>query len=107
MRVSIDVGGTFTDLVLETNEGYMESFKSLTSYPNPIVGVMAVLEICAKSRNSSLAEFLGGVSALIHSTTRAINAVVTGNTAKTVLIVSEGHPDSLVLREGGRNDPFD
>tara|TARA_B100001093_G_scaffold506742_1_gene566180 strand:- start:1861 stop:3924 length:2064 start_codon:yes stop_codon:yes gene_type:complete len=107
MRVSIDVGGTFTDLVLETNEGYMESFKSLTSYPNPIVGVMAVLEICAKSRNSSLAEFLGGVSALIHSTTRAINAVVTDNTAKTVLIVSEGHPDSLVLREGGRNDPFD
>lgn len=107
MRVSIDVGGTFTDLVLETNDGYMESFKSLTSYPNPIVGVMAVLELCAKSRNSSLGEFLGGVSALIHSTTRAINAVVTGNTAKTVLIVSEGHPDSLVLREGGRNDPFD
>ncbi len=40
---------------------------------------------------------------LIHGTTRAINAIVTGNTARTALLVTQGHPDILVLREGGRH----
>jgi N-methylhydantoinase A len=36
----------------------------------------------------------------------AINAVITGRTARTGLLVTAGHPDILVLREGGRAEPF-
>ena len=42
----------------------------------------------------------------IHGTTHAINAIVTKKTAKTALLVTSGHPDILVLREGGRREPF-
>src|SRR5260370_562858 len=43
---------------------------------------------------------------LSHGTARAINAIVTGNAARTALLVTQGHPDSLVLREGGRHEVF-
>jgi N-methylhydantoinase A/oxoprolinase/acetone carboxylase beta subunit len=43
----------------------------------------------------------------IHGTTRAINAILTGTTARTAFLTTAGHPDILVLREGGRLDPFD
>lgn len=43
----------------------------------------------------------------VHATSHAINAVLTGNTARTALLVTRGHPDILTLREGGRPDPFD
>ena len=42
----------------------------------------------------------------IHSTTRAINAVVTGKTARTAFLTTRGHPDILLVREGGRTDAF-
>jgi N-methylhydantoinase A len=45
-------------------------------------------------------------SAFIHGTTHAINAIVTKRTARTALLVTRGHPDILVLREGGRLEPF-
>ncbi len=43
---------------------------------------------------------------LIHGTTHAINAIITGNTARTAFLTTAGHPDILVLREGGRIEPF-
>ena len=42
----------------------------------------------------------------IHGTTHATNAIVTQSTAKTALLTTAGHPDILVLREGGRIEPF-
>jgi N-methylhydantoinase A len=44
---------------------------------------------------------------LIHGTTRAINAVVTGTTARTAFFTTWGQPEILVDREGGKNKPFD
>jgi N-methylhydantoinase A len=42
----------------------------------------------------------------IHGTTRALNAVLTGTTARTAFFTTQGHPDILLFREGGRLDPF-
>ena len=42
----------------------------------------------------------------IYGTTHAINAIITGRTAKTAFLTTEGHPDILVIREGGRAEPF-
>ncbi|MEK9662232.1 MAG: hydantoinase/oxoprolinase family protein, partial [Alphaproteobacteria bacterium] len=57
-------------------------------------------------RGDSLAGLLGRGDMLIHGTTHAINAIITGNTAKTAFLTTAGHPDILVLREGGRIEPF-
>jgi N-methylhydantoinase A len=106
MRLSVDVGGTFTDLMFDTGGGNAAMFKAATTYPDPIDGVLDVLRIAAAAEGSSLAAFLGRAELLFHSTTRAINAVITGTTARTALLVTEGHPDILLIREGGRSDPF-
>jgi N-methylhydantoinase A len=106
MRLSVDVGGTFTDLAVDDGAGGFELHKTPTTSPDPIDGILAVLEIAATARGCTLRAFLASVETFIHGTTRAINAVVTGTTAKTAFLVTAGHPDILLIREGGRTDPF-
>jgi N-methylhydantoinase A len=107
IRCAIDSGGTFTDLVVEDADGGLTLFKQPTTPDDPVVGVLEVLSQAAGSEGLELAEFLGGIEILIHGTTRSTNAVLTGTTARTALVVTEGHPDTLVFREGGRLHPFD
>ncbi|RUW20524.1 hydantoinase/oxoprolinase family protein, partial [Mesorhizobium sp. M1E.F.Ca.ET.041.01.1.1] len=106
MWLACDTGGTFTDLVVDSN-GVWRSFKSPTVAADPVRGVLNVLEVAAKRSERSLRHFLSEAEVLVHATTHAINAVLTGNVAKTALLVTEGHRDILTLREGGRPDPFD
>ena len=106
MRMSIDVGGTFTDLMVDVPGSAATMFKSPTTYPDPIDGILGAIELAANARRVSAPELLADTEILFHSTTRAINAVVTGNAARTALLVTEGHPDILLIREGGRTDPF-
>jgi N-methylhydantoinase A len=105
MRFAVDTGGTFTDLVIEDEQGY-HAYKVPTTPDDPIRGVLDVLTIAADARGVSLATLLRQGSTFIHATTRAINAILTGNTAKTAFLTTEGHPDILLFREGGRSDPF-
>jgi N-methylhydantoinase A len=106
MRLSVDVGGTFTDLVVDDGDGRLELHKTATTNPDPIDGILGVLEIAAIGRGRTLHQFLATADTFIHGTTRAINAVLTGTTAKTAFLVTAGHPDILLIREGGRTDPF-
>ena len=107
MRLSVDVGGTFTDLVLEDNEGDFHIFKQPTTPEDPVNGVLAVVGSAAEKRSVSRDELLESCDLFIHATTRATNAVLTNGTSRTAFLTSEGHPDVLLLREGGRIDPFD
>ena len=107
MRLAIDTGGTFTDLVIEDEEGGFAIYKAATVPDDPVQGILDVLGLAADDRNVPLPTLLGDASALIHGTTRSLNAVLTGATAKTAFLTTAGHPDVLVLREGGRSDIFD
>ncbi|HYB24900.1 MAG TPA: hydantoinase/oxoprolinase family protein, partial [Solirubrobacteraceae bacterium] len=106
MRCAIDTGGTFTDLALEY-DGEVRIFKRPTTPADPIVGILDVLTHAAVELGTEREQLLGQITMLIHGTTRATNAVLTGNTAKTALITTLGHRDVLLLREGGRTRPFD
>lgn len=106
MRCAIDTGGTFTDLALE-HQGEVRIFKASTTPENPITGILNVLGLAAEELGMERAELLATVTMLIHGTTRATNAVLTGATAKTALITTLGHRDVLLLREGGRTRSFD
>lgn len=105
MRVACDTGGTFTDLIVEDDAG-LAMFKASTTPGDPVLGVIDALTLAAQAKDLSLGAFLAKVETFIHGTTHAINAVITGRTAKTAFLTSEGHPDVLVLREGGRAEPF-
>ena len=107
MRMSADVGGTFTDLVIQNDAGRFELFKSPTTPDDPVRGVLDVLTLAARTVGSTLEGLLGECEMFMHATTRATNAVLTGNTSRVAFLTTQGHPDILLLREGGRVDPFD
>lgn len=102
MRFAADTGGTFTDLVVEDDDGRLHLFKAPTTPDRPVDGVVDVLTVAAEGLGRTRAELLASGDLFVHGTTIATNAILTGQTAKTALLVTEGHPDVLVLREGGR-----
>lgn len=107
IRIAVDVGGTFTDLVCEYNDGSFAIHKSPTTPDDPARGMLDALEIAAKASRTSVREFLQHVELFVHGTTRATNAIISGDTARTALLVTEGHPDILLWREGTRVNTFD
>ncbi len=106
-RLAVDTGGTFTDLVVEDSAGNLSIFKSPTTPDQPVRGVLDVVELAALKLGISSSELLDRTSLFMYATTHAINAVLTGRTAKTGLLVTAGHRDVLLLREGKRANPFD
>ena len=106
MRFAVDTGGTFTDLVVESDDGGLRMYKAPTTPSDPVAGVLETLSHAADDLGESREALLGRGEMLIHGTTHAINAIVTGNTARTAFLTTKGHPDVLVFREGGRIEPF-
>ncbi len=106
MRFACDTGGTFTDLIVENSDGTLSMYKAPTTPEDPILGVLQSLELASEDQNISLSKLLSSGEMFIHGTTHATNAIVTQSTAKTALLTTAGHPDILVLREGGRIEPF-
>src|SRR6202043_2201765 len=99
-------GGTFTDLLVEDDEGALRMFKASTTSADPMEGGLDALAQAAGHYRLPLDDFLGRASTLIYGTTHPINAIVTGTTARTAFLSTRGHPDVLTLREGGRSEPF-
>lgn len=105
MRLAADTGGTFTDLVVEAGES-VRLYKAPTTPQEPADGILDAIALAAQDAGLALEQFLAGSEVFIHGTTRAINAILTSTTARTALLSTRGHPDMLLLREGGRTEPF-
>ena len=73
---------------------------------DPASGIITALNLAAADAGQSTDQFLGRAASFMHGTTRAINAILTGAVARTALLTTEGHRDLLVIREGGRIEPF-
>ena len=101
-RLAIDIGGTFTDVVLETG-GVHVTTKVLTTPKAPEQGVMAgfgkVLTL------SGLAP--PDIRLVIHGTTLATNALIERRGAVTALVVTEGHRDALEMAHENRFEQYD
>lgn len=108
LRLTVDTGGTFTDLVVEGHPQGLQFFKRATTPLNPLQGVLDVLSAAADELGHTRKELLGQADLFVLGTTRATNAVVTGTSAKTAFLTTKGHRDVLLLREaGGRTTLFD
>ena len=106
LRYAVDTGGTFTDLMVSDEAGLLTMHKASTTPSDPIEGVIDSLRMAATAAGQDLCAYLGRGDMLVHGTTHAINAIVTGSTARTAFLTTAGHPDTLVFREGGRIEPF-
>jgi N-methylhydantoinase A len=100
------MGGTFTDAVVDYDNGRLTVAKASTTPADPAVGVFDALARAASQLGMSAESLISQTDMLIHGTTHAINAVLTGRTARTAFLTTRGHPDILVFREGGRGFPF-
>ena len=107
LRISVDTGGTFTDVVVVDAAGRFQIGKALTT-PARIFGGMAdALAVVAEQRGGDVRSLLRQSDMLIYGTTRATNAVVTKRTAKTAFLTTRGFRDTLTLKEGGKHGPHD
>jgi N-methylhydantoinase A len=102
-RVAVDIGGTFTDLqVLNETTGATHSAKTPTTPDDPSVGLIAGLDLVAKQVGFRLAD----VSALMHGTTIATNAVLQRRLPKGALITTDGFEDVLEIGRHFRRDVY-
>lgn len=88
-------------------DGSLSLHKTATVPSDPVAGVINSLAAAAEAGGETLAAYLARGDILVHGTTHAINAIVTGSTARTAFLTTKGHPDTLVFREGGRAEAFD
>jgi len=105
-RITVDTGGTFTDVVVVDSDGRLHVGKAPTTPARAFDGIGAALEVIVRELGMTTEELLGKTGLFIYSTTRATNAILESKTAKTAFLTTEGFADTLVLREGGKVDPF-
>jgi N-methylhydantoinase A len=102
----VDIGGTFTDLVVLDDEGKINTFKQPSTPKEPLTGVHLCLEEAANYYSCTLREFLSRCGVFVHGTTIGTNALIQRTGPKVGLIVTKGHRDILYLRDGFKPDRF-
>lgn len=105
-RIGIDVGGTFTDLLLMEPNGESKVYKTLSTPEDPTIGFFNGINEIAKDKNLNVVNFLNQVSLIVHGTTVGTNAALTYSGAKTVLLTNKGFRDILEMRRGIRPDAY-
>ena len=102
VRLGVDIGGTFTDVVLEVGQSSY-STKVLTTYVAPENAIIAgIQQVCEKASISP-----SEIDQIIHGTTLATNALIERRGAKTALITTEGFRDVIEMRTESRFEQYD
>ena len=102
MRLAIDIGGTFTDLVLEHGNELLTK-KVLTSISQPELAVIEGVSELLEENNIKASD----IKMIIHGTTLATNAVIERKGAKTCFITTSGFRDVLDIGYESRFDQYD
>jgi N-methylhydantoinase A len=105
-RISVDTGGTFTDVIVADEAGALHLAKAPTDLARAFQSIEDALAQLEPELGVTVAELLGRTEVFTYGTTRATNAIVEGRTARTAFFTTEGFPDILLLREGGKPEPF-
>ncbi len=101
-RLAVDIGGTFTDIVLDL-PGRTISAKLLTTHDAPDEAVIAGTQaILAEARVPA-----ASLDLVIHGTTLATNALIERKGARTALITTAGFRDSLEIAYEHRFEQYD
>ena len=102
VRLGVDIGGTFTDVVLETGSEQF-STKVLTTYGAPEDAIIDGLkQVCAKASIEP-----SEIGQIIHGTTLATNALIERRGARTALVTTEGFRDVIEMRTESRFEQYD
>ena len=106
-RIGVDIGGTFTDLVLVDAKGAVRAFKSPSVPSDPADGVIAAVKLAARTLKIEVQDFLANTELFVHGSTIATNTLLEKKGAKVGLLVTEGFRDSLEIRRSIRENVWD
>ena len=102
VRLGVDIGGTFTDVVLERGDDLF-STKVLTTYSAPEEAIVeGMARVCAQAQIDPTQ-----ITQIIHGTTLATNALIERRGAKTALITTKGFRDVIEMRTESRFEQYD
>ena len=103
ISVGVDIGGTFTDAVAVRGDGTIVTGKSSTTPHDLSIGFFASIDEMLGELGLTELQLYESVIRLAHGTTAGINALVTRTGARTALVTTVGHGDSLrIMRGSGR-----
>ena len=103
----MDVGGTFTDLMLRDDKGVLRVAKLPSTPDDPSRGVLDALDRIAGDNGMDKATLLAGCALFVHGSTVATNTLLEHKGAATGLMTTRGFRDSLEIRRGLREDMWD
>jgi N-methylhydantoinase A len=98
MRIAVDIGGTFTDLVAVDDQGQIYRSKSLTT-PGDL---SRAIQACLNAAQINVAQ----ASFFVHGSTVTINAVLERKGARTGLITTQGFRDVYEIGRGNRPEGY-
>jgi len=101
-RLAVDIGGTFTDLALDTGARVF-TLKVLTTTRAPEEGVLEGVARILREAGLSPSD----IGLLVHGTTLATNALIERKGARTALVVTEGMRDSVEMAYENRFEQYD
>jgi N-methylhydantoinase A len=102
-RLAVDIGGTFTDVVLERPGAARVTAKLLTTYDHPGRAVLdGIAQVLGKAGLQP-----ADVGLIIHGTTLATNALIQRSGARTALLTTAGHRDALEMAHEDRFEQYD
>jgi N-methylhydantoinase A len=106
-RIGIDVGGTFTDLVLVTPAGALVPDKHATTPRDQSEGVLGGIAQLAAREGLDPGQLLARTDLIVHGTTTADNTMIEMSGATVGLLTSDGHRDEIEIRRGYKEDIWD
>jgi N-methylhydantoinase A/oxoprolinase/acetone carboxylase beta subunit len=102
-RAGFDVGGTFTDFVLQSPSGELSTAKRLTTYPDPSEACLAGLDALLAQAGVSWTD----VTQAIHGTTLGSNIVIERKARGVGLLMTRGFRDVLIIGREKRYQVYD
>jgi N-methylhydantoinase A len=104
-RLAVDIGGTFTDVVLlDAASGNIIVDKTLTTPSNPLDGVRAGVGSLLRRAGVRPSDV---TAPIVHATTLITNALIEGKTGRAGLVTTAGFGDTLLIRDEHRYDMYD
>jgi N-methylhydantoinase A len=104
--IGIDVGGTFTDIVVSVPGGATIIAKAATTPGDQSDGVLEGIALAAERLGLTMADLLRGTSRIVHGTTVATNSLLEGKHARVGMLTTAGHRDIIEMREGLKPDRY-
>ncbi|MEM7190890.1 MAG: hydantoinase/oxoprolinase family protein, partial [Pseudomonadota bacterium] len=102
VNLGVDIGGTFTDVVMERGADIC-SVKVLTTYGAPEEAILdGITQVCSKAGIAPTE-----IGRIIHGTTLATNALIERRGAKTALVTTKGFRDVIEMRTESRFEQYD